>query len=187
MRKISLFITVVLTNLSILLSACGADQAHTESPVAIAPADVAYEPGAWMSMSLTDARTGGQFKLSDYSDKVVILEMMDPGCPVCSVQVKEVVAALDTLGDKAVAVSVDVMGKGESAQVHWADKYGATWAITQMPNDFGQALIAEYGVKIIYPGDTPIIIIDQSGTAHVTERGIKKSATLVDLVNQWAQ
>jgi len=191
MRKISFLITVMFTSLSLLLTACGGGQSteeghpHTEVPVETA--EIVYEPGAWMNMTLTDARTGAEFKLSDYNGKTVILEMMDPGCPVCSVQVKEVAAALDAIGDKAVAVSVDVMGKGKSSQVAWADKYGATWAITQMPNDFGQALIAEFGVKIIYPGDTPVIVIDPSGMAHVTDRGIKKSATLVELVNQWTQ
>ena len=187
MRKNSFLVSIVLS-LSLLLSACGAGQEqHEDAVVSIETSEVVYEPGAWMNMSLTDARTGAQFKLSDYSGKVVILEMMDPGCPVCSVQVKEVVADLDTVGDKAVAVSVDVMGKGEKAQVYWADKYGAAWAVSQMPNEFGQALIAEYCVKIIYPGDTPIILIDPSGAAHVTDKGIKKSATLVDLVNQWTQ
>lgn len=187
MRKISFFLTVILVSLTLLLSACGADQAHTDAPVAIEPAEVVFEPGAWMNIALTDARTGEQFKLSDYGGKVVILEMMDPGCPACGGQVKEVVAALDTLDDKAITVSVDVIGKGEKAQMAWADKFGATWAIAQMPKEFGQSLVKDFGSKIVYPGDTPIIVIDPSGEAHVTEPGIKEAATLVDLVNQWVQ
>jgi hypothetical protein len=152
-----------------------------------ATSGVVYEPGAWMDMTLTDSRTGVAFKLSDFSDKVVILEMMDPGCTICKDQVKEVGAALDSLGEKAVAVSLDVGLKGEAAQVAWSDKYGATWAIAQIPTEFAQALVKDCGGEVVYPGNTPVIIIDPSGTWHVTEPGIKQSATLVDLVNQWAQ
>lgn len=183
------FFTVALISLTLLLSACGGQQENHEdmaAPVETS-AEVAYEPGAWMDMTLTESRTSASFKLSDYSGKVVILEMMDPGCPVCKDQLAEIKSALEVVGDKALAVSVDVGRKGETAQVNWADKYGATWAITQMPGDFGQALIAEFGVKIIYPGDTPVIILDPSGIAHVTDPGIKESATLVELVNQWTQ
>ena len=187
MRKISFFIIVILTSLSLLLSACGADQAHTEAPVPNDPAEVAYEAGAWMNMSLTDARTGSQFKLSDHSGKVVILEMMDPGCPLCERQVKEIGSALEVVGDKAVAVSLDISIKGEEALVKWADRKGGTWIVAVMPNEFGKALISDFGSMIITPGDTPIIVIDSSGAAHVTDRGIKKSATLIELVNQWTQ
>ena len=185
MCKISFLLAAMLVSLSMLLTACGGQRPHTE--VAVETTEIVYEPGAWRDMTLTDARTKSEFKLSDYNGKVVILEMMDPGCPICKDQLKEVVAALDTLGDKAVAVSIDVGRKGETAQVYWADKYGAPWAISQMPKEFGQALIAEFGGKIIYPGDTPIIVIDPSGMAHVTDPGIKKSDALVDLVSQWAQ
>ena len=182
------FLLVALMSLSLLLSACGGQQEnHEDMATPAETSEVVYESGAWMGMTLTDARTRAAFKLSDYNGKTVILEMMDPGCPVCSVQVKEVVAALDTLGNIAVAVSVDVGYKGVEAQVYWGDKYGAPWSLAQMTREFGQALMSDFGGKIIYPGDTPVIIIDPSGTAHVTDSGIKKAATLVDLVNQWTQ
>src|SRR6185436_13835869 len=100
------FLLIVLISLSLLLSACGGQQEnHEDMATPAETSEAVYESEAWMGMTLTDARTGAAFKLSDYNGKTVILEMMDPGCPVCSVQVKEVVAALDTLGDNAVAVS----------------------------------------------------------------------------------
>ena len=116
MRKISFLVSIALS-LSLLLSACGGQQeGHEDMAVTVEASEVVYEPGAWMNMTLTDARTQAQFKLSDYSEKVVILEMMDPGCPICKDQLKEIVAALDTLGDNIVVVSVDVMRKGETAR-----------------------------------------------------------------------
>lgn len=182
------FLFVVLMSLSFLLSACGGQQEyHEDMTMPAETSEVVYEEGAWMGMTLTESRTGNTFKLSDYSGKTVILEMMDPGCPVCKDQLAEIKGALDIVGDKALAVSVDVGYKGVEAQVYWGDKYGATWSLAQMTKEFGQALIADFGGKIIYPGDTPVIIIDPSGASHVTDPGIKQAATLVELVSQWAQ
>jgi peroxiredoxin len=182
------FLIIALMCLTLLLTACGSQQKeHEDMAMPAATSEVVYEPGAWMSMTLTDSRTGNTFKLTDYSGKVVILEMMDPGCPICKDQLKEIVATLEVVGDNVVAVSVDVGYKGVEAQVYWADKYGATWMLAQRTKEFGQSLISDFGGKIIYPGDTPVIIIDPSGTAHVTDPGIKKSATLIELINSWTQ
>jgi hypothetical protein len=175
-------------SLTLLLTACGGRQEnHEDMATPVETSEVVYETGAWMNMNLTESRNGDTFELSDYSGKVVILEMMDPGCPVCKDQLKEIVATLEGVGDNVVAVSVDVGYKGAEAQVYWADKYGATWTLAQMTKEFGQSLMADFGGKIIYPGDTPVIVIDPSGTAHITDPGIKKSATLIELVSQWTQ
>ena len=182
------FLFVVLISLSILLSACGGKQEnHEDMAVTAEPSEVVYEPGAWRDMTLTDARTKTEFKLSDYSGKVVILEMMDPGCPICKDQLKEIASALEIVGDKAVAVSVDIGYKGEGALVRWAETNNATWSVAFISKDFSGALVSEFGGEVVYPGNTPVIIIDPSGAAHVTDKGIKKSSTLVELVNQWAQ
>jgi hypothetical protein len=137
-------------------------------------------------MTLTDSKTGTTFKLSDYTGKVVILEMMDPFCYLCADQLKEIAAALDVVGDKAVAVSADV-GKGESALLKWGEENGVTWPLALMPLEFRQALVAEFGSQVIAPSNTPVVMIEPSGIGHITERGIKKSETLVDLVNRWSQ
>ena len=182
------FLFVVLMSLSLLLSACGGqEENHEDMATPAETSEVVYEPGAWMDMTLTDARTKEEFKISDYSGKVVILEMMDPGCPVCKDQVLEIVATLQVVEDKAIAISVDVGYKSEAALIAWADKFGGTWSIAQRTKEFGMSLMSDFGGKIIYPGDTPVIIIDPSGNSHVTEPGIKTSATLIELVNQWAQ
>jgi hypothetical protein len=172
-------------SLTLLLSACGGHHQHTE--VVAEPSKVVYEPGAWMDMTLTDARTQAEFRLSDYKGQVVILEMMDPGCNLCLTQIKEVAKALETLDDTVVTISVDVGYKGESALVSWADRNGATWTVTLMPKEFSNAIWAEYGGQATYPSNTPIIIIDKAGAPHLTESGIKSAETLVELVNQWNQ
>jgi hypothetical protein len=179
---------LVVISLSLLLSACGGQQEnHDDMTTPAQKSDVVYESGAWRTMTLTDARTKTEFKLSDHSGRVVILEMMDPGCPICKDQLQEIAAALEILGDKAVAVSVDIGYKGESALVKWAETNNATWSVAFISREFSEALVTEFGGEVVYPGNTPVIIIDPSGAAHVTDPGIKKAATLVELVNQWTQ
>lgn len=182
------FLSVILMSLSLLLSACGGQQEnHEDMAVPAETSEVVFQPGAWRDKTLTDARTKAEFKLSDYSGKVVILEMMDPGCPICKDQLKEIASALEVVGDEAVAVSVDIGYKGEGVLVKWAETNNATWSVAFVSREFSEALVSEFGGEVVYPGNTPVIIIDPSGAAHVTDKGIKKSATLVELVNQWAQ
>lgn len=188
MRRISFLITVMLVSLFPLLAACGGQQQnHDDMAMPVETSEVVYEPGAWRDMTLTDARSQTEFKLSEYSGQVVILEMMDPGCPICKDQLKEIAAALEVVGDKAVAVSVDIGYKGEGALVKWAEANNATWSVAFISKDFSGALVSEFGGEVVYPGNTPVIIVDPLGGAHVTDPGIKKAATLVELVNQWAQ
>jgi peroxiredoxin len=182
------FLLVVTMSLSLLVSACGSQQeTHEDMPTPLGTSAGADQPGAWMDMTLTESRTGDNFKLSDFSGKVVILEMMDPGCSICKDQLKEISAALNVVGDKAVAVSVDVGSKGAEAQVKWADAYGATWPLAQVTKEFGQAVVSEFGGYVLHASATPVIMIDPAGTAHPTDPGIKKSAVLIELLNQWTQ
>ena len=182
------FLFVVLMSVPLILSACGGQQEnHEDMAVPVESSEAVYEPGAWREMMLTDARTKTEFKLSDYSGRVVILEMMDPGCPICKDQLKEIAGALEVVGNDVVAVSVDIGYKGEEALVKWAETNNATWSVAFISRDFSQALVSEFGGEVVYPGNTPVIIIDPSGGAHVTDPGIKKAATLVELVSQWAQ
>lgn len=186
--RIFRFLIFVLMSLTLFLSACSnQEENHEDMAMPVETSDVVYQPGAWREMTLTDAITKTEFKLSDYSGKVVILEMMDPGCSICKDQLKEIAAALGILGDKTVAVSVDIGYKGEGALIKWAETNNATWSVAFISREFSQALVSEFGGEVVYPGNTPVIIIDPSGAAHVTDKGIKKAATLVDLVNQWAQ
>ena len=187
MRKVPFSICALLVSLTLLLAAYGGEQHAAHTAVPVESSEAVYEPGAWREMTLTDARTKTEFKLSDFSGRVVILEMMDPGCPICKDQLKEIASALEVVGDDAVAVSVDIGYKGEGALVKWAETNNATWFVAFISRDFSQALVSEFGGEVVYPGNTPVIIIDPSGGAHVTDPGIKKATTLVELVSQWAQ
>lgn len=174
--------------LSFLLSACASQHGnHEDMAIPVATSEVDFEPGAWREMTLTDARTKDEFRLSDYSGQVVILEMMDPGCPVCKEQLREIAGALEVVGAYASAVSVDIGYQGETALVNWAETNNATWPVAFISREFSQALVSEFGSAVVYPGNTPVIVIDPSGMAHVTEPGIKTAATLVQFVDQWKQ
>lgn len=187
MKEIRSLITALMS-LTLLLSACsGQHDNHGPMDMPVETPEIAFEPGAWREMTLTDARTRDEFRLSDYGGQVVILEMMDPGCPICEDQLRQIAEALEVVGTYAFAVSVDIGYKGEAALVNWAETNNATWPVAFISKEFSQALVSEFGPAVVYPGNTPVIIIDPTGTAHVTDPGIKKAAALVQLVNRWKE
>ena len=146
------------------------------------------EPLAWLEMPLADVRTGDSFKLSGFEGRVVLLEIMSPGCAPCVTQIKEIAAALEELGDKAVVVSVDYSAYSKATSLAaYADTLEAGWNFAVTTKEFRAALVSDYGSGVVAVSATPMIIIEPSGTAHFTEPGIKKSSTLVALVNEYSQ
>lgn len=66
--------------LALFLVACGGDDGEGQSS-GVAPAEEAQEevvssPSPLLSLSLTDARTGVSFRLSDYAGQTVFIEPM---------------------------------------------------------------------------------------------------------------
>jgi hypothetical protein len=158
--------------------------AHTAEP--LTTPDAAVESLAWQEMPLTDVRTGDSFKLSDFAGQVVFLEIMARGCPPCVTQIKEVGAALEQVGDKAIAVSVDYSTFSPPATLAtYADTLEAGWSFAVTTNEFKSALVSEFGPGVIAVSATPMIIVEPSGATHFTEPGIKKSSTLVELAAQY--
>jgi thiol-disulfide isomerase/thioredoxin len=160
----------------------------TAEPAQSTPTQAVVVSGpAWLDIPLSDVRTGATFKLSDYAGKVVILEPMAVWCPKCLAQQHQISAALNELGDKAIAVSVDIDTSEDAALLaSHANTHGLSWPFAIAPNDLRQALVNEYGPAILSAPSTPIIIIDPSGIPHLTDYGIKDAASLTSLVNQWS-
>jgi hypothetical protein len=163
-----------------------ATEAHIHTAEPLTAPETAAQPLAWQEIPLADARTGDSFKLSDYAGQVVFLEIIARGCPPCVTQIKEVGAALEQIGDKAKAVSVDYSAfSPPDTLATYADSLEAGWIFAVTTKEFRAALVSEFGPEVIAVSATPIIVIEPSGATHFTEPGIKQSSTLVELANQY--
>jgi hypothetical protein len=163
-----------------------ATEAHTHTEEPPPTPEITLQPLAWKEMPLTDVRTGDSFKLSDFAGQVVFLEIIARGCPPCVTQIKEVGAALEQVGDKAIAVSVDYSTFSPPATLAaYADTLEAGWSFAVTTNEFKSALVSEFGPGVIAVSATPMIIVEPSGATHFTEPGIKKSSTLVELAAKY--
>jgi hypothetical protein len=159
--------------------------AHTAEP--LTTPETAGQPLAWQDLPLADVRTGDSFKLSDFAGRVVLLEIIAPGCAPCATQIKEVGAALEALSDDIVAISVDYSAYSKPANVAaYADTLEAGWSFAVTTKEFRAALVSEFGPGVVVVSATPIIVIKPSGATHFTEPGIKTSSTLVTLVNEYS-
>ncbi len=162
-------------------------EVHTHPAEPLTTPEAAVQPLAWQDMPLADVRTGGSFKLSDFAGRVVLLEIIAPGCAPCATQIKEVGAALEALSDNTVAVSVDYSAYSKPASVAaYADTLEAGWGFAVTTKEFKDALISEFGPGVVAVSATPIIVIEPSGATHFTEPGIKKSSTLMELANEYS-
>jgi hypothetical protein len=163
-----------------------ATEAHAHTAEPLTTPETAGQSLAWQEMPLADVRTGNSFKLSDFAGQVVFLEIIARGCPPCVTQIKEVGAALEQVGDKAIAVSVDYSTFSPPATLAtYADTLEAGWSFAVTTNEFKSALVSEFGPEVVAVSATPIIVIEPSGATHFTDPGIKKSSTLVELVNEY--
>ncbi|MFQ5410537.1 MAG: peroxiredoxin family protein [Anaerolineales bacterium] len=159
-----------------------ADESGSEASAAQPEQPATLRP--WLASQLTDVRTGESFTLADFPGQVVIVEAMAVWCPLCDEQQAQIRVALDQLGDKAVAVSLDV-DPGESADIlaAHADQNGLAWRFVVASDELAQLLIDEYTPVIVSPPATPVILIGPDGAAERTPGGIKSSADLVAMVN----
>lgn len=183
LARLSLFAAI----LGVILTACRAEATSGPTPLSPVTAPVASPPAsapAWLDIPLEDVRTGATFKLSDYAGQVVVLEVMAVWCPLCLDQQNQIRLALKQVGEKAVAVSVDVdPGEDAATLAAHANANGLSWSFAVAPPELSQALVSDYGPGILSPPSTPVILIDPAGIARKTPGGIKKTQTLIDLVN----
>ncbi len=212
-RTILLNLTILF---SLMLAACGTGaatpevmMAHatdtpeammthaTETPDAMMLQDTAM-PGAqggtmemadWLGTTLADARAGQNFKISDFSGKVVLVETMAVWCTNCHAQQEQIQGLNGLLGSNADLVSVsldidpnenpDILMKYVTANSSFNWRYAI--APAELAREFGKT----YGDQFLNPPSTPILIIDRHGIAHPLPFGLKNAADLMKTIQPY--
>jgi thiol-disulfide isomerase/thioredoxin len=145
------------------------------------PADEMMAVPAWFEAELTDVNTGSTFKVTDFEDKVVLVETMAVWCPLCLQQQKQVQALLESLGDRddfvSLALDIDPNEDAAFLQAH-TDKNGFDWLYAVAPADVSREIGQLYGGQFLNPSSTPMLIIDRHGQVHPLPFGVKDAQTL---------
>lgn len=169
----------------------------TETPDAMMLQDTAM-PGAqggtmemadWLGTTLADARAGQNFKISDFSGKVVLVETMAVWCTNCHAQQEQIQGLNGLLGSNADLVSVsldidpnenpDILMKYVTANSSFNWRYAI--APAELAREFGKT----YGDQFLNPPSTPILIIDRHGIAHPLPFGLKNAADLMKTIQPY--
>jgi cytochrome oxidase Cu insertion factor (SCO1/SenC/PrrC family) len=138
---------------------------------------------AWQTETLTDVQTGQLVQLSSYRGRILFLEGMATWCPPCLEQQDQGVVALKELTGSDVAyVSIDVDPR-ETTDVlsAYADRHHFGWPFLVASPAFLRELSDQFGISVLNPPSTPVIVIGRDGVGHLTEVGIKSAARLVQL------
>lgn len=152
-----------------------------------APAEGLPEPvPAWMTISLTDVRSGETFALGDFGGQVVVVETMAVWCPLCLDQAREIRQAHLRFGDEVVFISLDV-DANESADFlrEHAIRNGLGWRWAVAPRELARALADVFGMAVLNPPSTPVVILDRGQQPHLLRFGIKPATELIQEIEAY--
>jgi len=135
----------------------------------------------WFSASFTAATNGATFKVQDFKDKVVLVEMMAIECPACLQQQNEIKVLREQLGlhDDLVVLSIDVdLNENLAGLKDYAAKNGYDWLHTVASATVVREIGDRYGAQFLNPPSTAMLIVDKHGEAHPLPFGVKTAADL---------
>ncbi|MFQ5945032.1 MAG: TlpA family protein disulfide reductase [Anaerolineae bacterium] len=139
-----------------------------------------------MTISLTDVRSGETFALADFRGRVVVVETMAVWCPLCLDQAREIRQANLRFGDEVAFVSLDV-DVNESADLlrEHATRNGLDWRWAVAPRELARALADAFGMAILNPPSTPVVILDRAQQPHLLRFGIKPASELIQEIEAY--
>ena len=137
-----------------------ADQNAVQAPAAVSNAP------AWLSLPITDARTGSTFTLADFAGKTVWVEPMATWCTRCASQLPHVEAARVAINsDQYVFVSFSVAENVDNATLaQYVDGKGWNWLFAIATEPLTQGMVDTFGRTVVSPPSTPHFIIKPDGS-----------------------
>lgn len=121
----------------------------------------------WLGSSFTDVSTGKSFKLSDFSGKTVLVELVDTKSSASLEQQKSIQTLVAGNHSDVMVVSLDISAsesmddlKSHAEMNHFA------WSFASASATVAQEIGQTYGSSYTDPANTPLFVIDTKGTVH---------------------
>ena len=137
----------------------------------------------WLTASFTDVNSGQTFSISDFKDKVVLVETMAIWCSNCFQQQGQVKALHNLLGERddfvSLGVDIDPNENAEALQVY-TNQNSFDWLYIVAPTEVSREIGQLYGDQFLNPPSTPMLIIDRNGEVHLLPFGIKSAESLLE-------
>ena len=126
-----------------------------------------------LDTELKDIATGKNFRISDFSDKPVLLESFAVWCPTCTAQQKVTKKFHEEVGDSVISISLDTdPNEDESRILEHIENNGFEWYYAVSPVELTRSLIDQFGFGIVNAPSVPMLLICNN-KAIMLDSGIK--------------
>ncbi len=186
-RHWNYLVVVIVVVGSIFAGGCAQQTAPAPAQLPIPTPTDKLAP-AWMDVELTDVATGQIFKISDFKGKPVLLESFAVWCPTCLAQQKQIKKVSQSEGDDIIHISLDTDPNEDAAKVReHMERNGLDWYFVVSPVELTQALINEFGLKIVAAPRAPVVLICEDQSTRFLRSGLKSADELVSEVEKGCQ
>lgn len=173
--KKEMIISIVVIGIIVIVGFIFLNSNNTNENIGTIEQESKILPAIILNTELKDISTGETFKISDFSDKPVLLESFAVWCPTCTRQQQEIKKLHDEIGDEFISISLDTdPNEDESRVLQHLNNNGFNWRYAVSPTDLTQALIDEFGVNIVNAPSAPVILICNGEEARQLDSGLKK-------------
>ncbi len=140
---------------------------------------------AWMDVELTDAATNETFKIGAFRGKPVLLESFAVWCPTCTEQQRQTKELVKREGNRIVHISLDT-DPNENVDIvrRHIESNGFDWLYAISPIELTEALIDEFGLKVVNAPGVPMILICPDQNTRFLKSGIKTAEDLLSEVER---
>ncbi|TVR85878.1 MAG: hypothetical protein EA416_16235 [Trueperaceae bacterium] len=145
-------------------------------------------PPSWLSLELTDARTGELFALGDLEGRTVFVQPMATWCSSCRRQMavlRDVIEGLDPDAYAFVGLSVET-ALAPSELARYVDSQGFGWTFAVSTPELLRALTATFGFGAANPPATPHFIVRPDGSVGELSTGFRNAEQLVAALSEAA-
>ncbi len=140
----------------------------------------------WQTVTMTNARTGEEFAISDFLGCAVYVETMATWCINCLMQMGNIAEALPDLDPDrhvVIAISVEIELAAEDLAAY-ADNSNLDWIFSVASPEVLRAIVDEFGRDAIVPPSTPHVIVNPDGSAGDLLTGLRAPEEIVELMNE---
>jgi len=137
----------------------------------------------WQNFELIDIKTSTKFKISDFSNKTLLIESFAIWCPTCTQQQKEL-KKLHKINSEIISISLDT-DQNENAQnvLTYITENEFNWNYAISPINLTQIFIDEFGIKFVSAPSVPMILICPNNNYYYLKSGLKTQEFLIKEIN----
>ena len=138
---------------------------------------------SWKIFPLTDLKEKGNFSITSFSGKPVLVPILSEDCPTCIVLLNRQLAEIDRLPGvregKITVVSLDLDPAGGPGYiVAHHDQYNFTGYSARSPEDLTLNLLHTFGPFAIDTSAAPVILVCPDGHDLLLPNGVKTAEVL---------